>query len=131
MKKIIILLLCFVSFGVKAQGNLQFNQVKLVTATETVPEGKVWKIESILYKALPKVVANIGNNNNEEDIFISINTTPVLARAVRADNSWPSERYLNYSVYEIKLPIWLPASSVLAKTNPIAYISVLEFNVIP
>ena len=34
--------------SLKAQGNLQFNQVKLVTALETVPVGKVWKVESAL-----------------------------------------------------------------------------------
>ncbi|NBN99205.1 MAG: hypothetical protein EBV19_08240, partial [Flavobacteriia bacterium] len=37
------------SGGFLAQGNLQFNQVKLVTNQETVPVGKVWKVESVIY----------------------------------------------------------------------------------
>ncbi len=41
-----LLLLCLPWLS-NAQGNLQFNQVKLVGSTaETVPVGKVWKIES-------------------------------------------------------------------------------------
>ena len=31
-----------------SQGNLQFNQVKLVSTIETVPAGKVWKVENYL-----------------------------------------------------------------------------------
>ena len=32
--------------GLHAQGNLQFNQVKLVQAIDSVPQNKVWKLES-------------------------------------------------------------------------------------
>lgn len=32
--------------GLHAQGNLQFNQVKLVQAIDSVPQNKVWKVES-------------------------------------------------------------------------------------
>jgi hypothetical protein len=48
MKNISIYILSFLFVGVSfGQGNLQFNQVKLVgTTSETVPAGKVWKIES-------------------------------------------------------------------------------------
>jgi len=49
MKRVLFsLILFFVAFLVNAQGNLQFNQVKLVTTLETVPAGKVWKVESAL-----------------------------------------------------------------------------------
>lgn len=34
--------------SLSAQGTLQFNQVKLVTTQETVPAGKVWKVESAM-----------------------------------------------------------------------------------
>ena len=43
----ISLFLCGLSYS---QGNLQFNQVKIVSNTDpsqTVPAGKVWKIESV------------------------------------------------------------------------------------
>jgi hypothetical protein len=43
----IVILSLFLGFKLSAQNNLQFNQVKLVGSTaETVPSGKVWKIES-------------------------------------------------------------------------------------
>jgi hypothetical protein len=43
----IAVFLIFHGFKLSAQNNLQFNQVKLVGSTaETVPAGKVWKIES-------------------------------------------------------------------------------------
>ena len=54
MKKC-LLFLVVISFGqyLKAQGNLQFNQVKLVTTLETVPAGKAWKVESVIYNIAP------------------------------------------------------------------------------
>jgi hypothetical protein len=43
----IVIMLLVLGFKLSAQNNLQFNQVKLVGSTaETVPAGKVWKIES-------------------------------------------------------------------------------------
>jgi hypothetical protein len=46
MYKFFFVLLCL-PLITKGQGNLQFNQVKMVGSTaETVPAGKVWKIES-------------------------------------------------------------------------------------
>jgi hypothetical protein len=49
MKKLFLFTFLILSTLTSAQGNLQFNQVKLVTNTETVPVGKVWKIESVIY----------------------------------------------------------------------------------
>lgn len=48
MKFSLLFLSLGVTLGAFAQGTLQFNQVKLVTAQETVPAGKVWKVESAL-----------------------------------------------------------------------------------
>lgn len=48
MKNTLFLLSLGVGLQAMAQGTLQFNQVKLVTAQETVPAGKVWKVESAL-----------------------------------------------------------------------------------
>jgi len=48
-----LFLIIFVGFG-QAQGNLQFNQAKIISNTDgpqTVPLGKVWKIE--VYSAMP------------------------------------------------------------------------------
>lgn len=45
-KTFLILSLLVTSIILKAQGNLQFNQVKLVSTIETVPIAKIWKVES-------------------------------------------------------------------------------------
>jgi hypothetical protein len=51
MKYVFIFLLSLVWFvEIHAQGNLQFNQVKIISnidPPQTVPAGKVWKIESV------------------------------------------------------------------------------------
>lgn len=48
MKKhlLVVIAIAMISGVGFSQGSLQFNQVKLVTAAESVPEGKVWKVES-------------------------------------------------------------------------------------
>lgn len=46
MKSLVLIAICFFSLQLSAQGNLQFNQVKMISTSETVPVGKVWKIES-------------------------------------------------------------------------------------
>jgi len=50
MKKSILSLVFISLFGLMsyAQGNLQFNQIKVVTDEETVPTGKVWKVVSAM-----------------------------------------------------------------------------------
>lgn len=59
---------CLFSFGMNAQGTLQFNQVLLINAasgTVTVPSGKVWKIESYNPSAAKRYLyfASYGNVN--------------------------------------------------------------------
>jgi hypothetical protein len=48
MRKLIVIASLFSVVSIVAQGNLQFNQVKLVTVQETIPVGKVWKVTGIL-----------------------------------------------------------------------------------
>jgi hypothetical protein len=51
MKKLFLLIAFFyVTSFAKSQGNLQFNKVKLVSTVETVPAGKVWKVEGLHYQ---------------------------------------------------------------------------------
>jgi hypothetical protein len=48
MKNLILsFIIVFFSIIARAQGNLQFNQVILLSNLQTVPAGKVWKIESM------------------------------------------------------------------------------------
>ena len=52
MRTLLIFTFIIVTSFLKAQGNLQFNQVLILDATVagnavTIPAGKVWKIESV------------------------------------------------------------------------------------
>ena len=107
-----------------AQGSLQFNKIKLVTTTETVPAGKVWKVESALG---PAIGANCSNN-------------PMHTLVV---NSWTvnvgTSGNLSYNNYcggwqgigiVTSLPIWLPENTTLAAGSNVNAVSVIEFNVV-
>ena len=48
MKTPLLLLFLIIYYQNIAQGNLQFSQVKLVSTSETVPAGKVWKLQNFL-----------------------------------------------------------------------------------
>ena len=48
MKTLLFFISMFFASMSFSQGNLQFNQVKLVSAEETVPAGKVWKVENVI-----------------------------------------------------------------------------------
>jgi len=76
MKKSIVILLFFIAFGAKAQGNLQFNQVITksqilscgqTSTTLTVPVGKVWKIEYYSYDSFYINNINLSFNSSADD----------------------------------------------------------------
>jgi len=117
-KYLITLIIGILFFNVsKAQSNLQFNQVKLVTTVDTVPAKKVWKVESVLY------------SNANTNSYISLNGTSLLVR------------YINYVqigttgvaslIWEMKYPFWLPAGSTLAKSTNVESISIIEYDIVP
>ena len=138
MKKIFItLVLILIVNSIKAQGNLQFNQVKNVEITGTtlpnttqignpistlgsitIPIGKVWKIES---------VTGIKNGQESNDIFGT--HVRVLIGNHKALVS-PGDEIIMF-------PIWLSAGNypIKAGSNPldslIISISAIEFNIVP
>jgi hypothetical protein len=113
MKKIFTIL--FVCFALQsfAQGNLQFNQVKTFTGNasgyivlDTVPSGKVWKIES---------VAMVSNNS-----YFQI--------------QWGGSNYfvINTSSGYSNLPFWLPSNTTVTFiASSATKVSIIEFNVVP
>ena len=131
MKKFILFCsLLFVTKGVFAQGNLQFNQVltyngaigtylglSSLSATYTVPTGKVWKIEtkSITSSSLTFLI----NGRTFRDVEV---------------------RYSGFGsgtmvFYSISNPIWLKAGDYI-NFNSTAYvddyfISIIEYNIVP
>ncbi|MBM3164661.1 MAG: hypothetical protein FJZ80_04285 [Bacteroidetes bacterium] len=105
-----------------AQGNLQFNQVLLLSASAsnptqwTVPAGKTWKIESMgCYASYMFVYFN--NSSAFEYVGHYANTTGAYYRGSDAG------------------AIWLPAGTILghSSSNSSAYrwFSILEFNIVP
>ena len=111
MKKLLVFCFLFSALGLKAQGNLQFNQVLSLDANSagnpvTVPSGKVWKIESVAF-----------SSNNA---YFQIR--------------WGGVNYfvLNNSTPYANLPYWLPSNeSISLVANVNAKVSIIEFNVVP
>jgi hypothetical protein len=136
---IVVFCLQFISFIVKSQ-NLQFSQVKLINTLETVPAGKVWKIEGFMYnQSIPLTPVVQGNGyapqvyNQDEKIIINN-----LVHDVRSTRfigiGWMGGSYSTGPAlynWEQKLPIWLPAGSTLDISTGVAYINVIEFTIIP
>lgn len=126
MKKIYILFfICFISTFVFAQSNLQYSQAKLISTNDTVPVGKVWKVEGVIYSSQ---IGSTGNYNYNLTDNILINGSTVAFRRV----SWYSNGVsVNLSVlWEQKFPLWFPAGTTLAPSTGVLYINVVEFNTV-
>ena len=129
MKNIItsaFLLLLFTSFGIAQSGNqLEFNQVILVSSTQTVPANKVWKVES----ALGGVGLHNGTSNGEFTKLITVNGNSVVvaSRSYATQSADGNQSYGDIT----RMPFWLPEGSTIAAGSGVFEISILEFNVVP
>jgi len=139
MKNLILsffLVLCSLLFS---QGNLQFNQVKLVSTVETVPAGKVWKVESAVFMGGspicvgtgPNAACGPGNMSSTgfvADMLFQVNgQTNYLYTNLGQPGSSASYASQGYSPF----PLWLPGGSTLATSANMRYLNVIEFNIIP
>jgi hypothetical protein len=133
MKKLILYTFFILSTLANAQGNLQFNQVKLVTSIETVPLGKVWKIESVIYNIAPTATgyqsgAGSCNSTSYESTAIEVAGIPTKVGQGTQPASYSSLVYTHsYTI----LPLWIPAGTTLSGGTCLNKISVIEFNIIP
>jgi hypothetical protein len=135
LKQIIfsVLLVVFSSFSgiyLHAQ-TLQFSQVMLVSSSETVPAGKVWKLEGVNYSAsLPNTAkttsSSITTVNFDATISLNGQSVPALSMRSRAVSSSSSNL-----IWEKSWPIWIPAGTTLAPGTNVLSISVIEFTVVP
>ena len=137
MKKILIFFLFslvnFSSSFAQSGASLQFSRVMLLGATaDTVPAGKVWKLESVL--SASQLAPGLPSNNSALD---KTNTLQIKVNAnVITISSWLENVYSSYRGHTAfgrvsELPIWLPAGTSLEIFTNAAYISVIEFDVIP
>lgn len=125
MRQLLLIVFFTSSLSLFGQANLEFNQVKLIAASETVPTNKVWKIESVLYSP-----HNFTSNSSQEiNNQIILNGTNLIVRTLKY---YAQINYGAYSlVWEQTFPIWLPAGSILASSTGVFGISVIEYNLIP
>lgn len=128
-KLLIVILVLFNINSIDAQGNLQFNQIVMVTdIQQTVPSGKVWKIESY----------------RQQQVGYST-TTPTTGCS---DLSRARPYFIdNYQYHDIEgvgtgvasyphtaknsFPIWLKAGQVVKTSCPGDFLSIVEFNITP
>jgi hypothetical protein len=150
MKKTIIIALVLMSFGVFAQGNLQFNQAINITGlgTYTVPTGKVLKIESINIGEFcaPAVSSTRINCGGMVTVpvygpvdYLNISGIQFSSGSVAETScnflaSPPPCRIVPSSFNVISLPIWLNAGKTITTSSSATLnliISGIEFNIVP
>ena len=106
--------------------NLQFSQVILVTNMQTVPTGKIWKVESYL-PTTAKVTSFVPTSFNITVNGISYPIGHSAYGNVSGNNAeaWSSE------MVNTSLPLWLPAGATVAAGSGIGLLSVIEFSAVP
>lgn len=124
MRKLIVIASLFCLVSIVAQGNLQFNQVLLLSSSTnnlsqwTVPQGKTWKIEAI--------------GGNQSYISVYLNNQYAFEYHGGGGSSGANIAYLRHSSSS---PVWLPAGTVLGHsgnyTNNFRWFSIIEFNIVP
>jgi len=109
-----------------AQSNLQYNQAKLISANDTVPVGKVWKVEGVIYSS--QVAAFVLYNQTITDnIFINSNEVSIRKSSM---TTAPYTSSATSIIWEQKFPLWFPAGTTLAPSTGVLYINVVEFNTV-
>jgi hypothetical protein len=115
--------------------NLQFGKTKFIDSkADTVPAGKVWKIESFVYSQSIATCPTTATSVNISDSII-LNGRNMMVRAQRfsgfyqawSNHTWGPEFFL----WEQKTPMWLPTGTTIAAGRGVMYISVLEFKESP
>ena len=142
MKFVFIFLLRLVGFvEIHAQGNLQFNQVKIISnidPPQTVPAGKVWKIESV-FTAGDQDVYGVQTSGTNLSLFPACGVATfyyLYSGRYLAINSIPISFGIHSAGEQMtNLPIWVPAASTICTCTNSGICargySVIEFNIVP
>jgi hypothetical protein len=131
MKSILgFFLICFTLISVSSQ-TLEFSQVKLVSTQETVPAGKVWKVEGVNYSLVFPSTAmtsstSVTSSNTEATMILNGQSSTILAWRSRSGNFGSSNL-----LWEKEWPMWIPAGSSLEAGFGVLNFSVIEFTVVP
>ena len=124
MKKIIITLSICLAFVLNsnAQNQLTFNQVLLVTLTsqgDTVPQGKVWKVESALFYQSMSTTYPVAQYT-----FFKVDAENISVSGTMNSNNGGA-----YSYVSNIFPVWLPQGTIVAEGNVSMKLSIIEFNI--
>jgi hypothetical protein len=141
MKHLLIAFALFSFFTGIAQGNLQFNQVKIISnidPPQTVPVGKVWKIESV-FTAGDQDVYGVQTSGTTLSLFPACGVPSfyyLYSGRYLAINSIPISFGIHSAGEKMtNLPIWVPAGSTICTCTNNALCargySAIEFNIIP
>jgi hypothetical protein len=124
MKKIIFFTLLFVVKITFGQSNLQYSSVKLISNTpETVPVGKIWKVESAVYnQEISSGFYGGGDDTRSSTILINGQIVSIRKSSIVGN---PAQLSI---IWEQHFPIWLPEGTTIKTQNNVLYLSVVEFN---
>lgn len=130
-KKIIITLSICLAFVLSsnAQNQLTFNQVLLVPLTsqgDTVPQGKVWKVESAVSDLPVAVSSGGGSTLIISEIFYYINNFKSL---LNKNSNMYLNGYAQYTNTANPFPMWLPAGTIITEGTGVNALSIIEFNI--
>lgn len=110
--------IAFLSLASRGEGQtLSFSQALYLSTVDTVPVGKVWKVERIVNTASFGRYVYINNETighmSDRSYGISVNSSSTGAATFNG-------------------PIWLPAGSIVGNAaSPEVRFSILEFTVVP
>ena len=110
MKKIIFITLLFCGLAFSAQSqSLTYSKVILLTALDTVPQGKVWKVVS--YQA---------NSGANQTIYMKVNSNLEIIFSIHYYSNSQITRNAPF-------PIWLPAGTTVEPFANCTSLSIIEF----
>lgn len=127
---IVFLLGCFYSGF--SQGSLEFSRVLQVnSAVQTVPAGKIWKVEGALYSRslpLPHCTgsSSCGTVTQSDNIIVNSQTI-----TIRQFNSRGDYDQVNSMVWESSFPLWFEAGTTIQASAGVYSVTIIEFNVVP
>tara|TARA_B110000211_G_C13750841_1_gene408736 strand:+ start:58 stop:438 length:381 start_codon:yes stop_codon:yes gene_type:complete len=121
MKKIIFITLLFCGLALSAQSqSLTYSKVILLTALDTVPQGKVWKVTSYLPDNV-WVTLSYPSSYGELNVLINGADAKISHYSHSGSGGGGS---LNETV---PFPIWLPAGTTLEPSTNCGSLSIIEF----
>ena len=110
MKKLLFttLLFCGLAFTAQSQ-SLTYSKVILLTALDTVPQGKVWKVVSYQTSAAANQVITMKVNGNQMIIYA---------------RHYESNSQVNR---ETPFPMWFPAGTIIQPWSFCDALNIIEF----